>query len=74
MTALKKELMNYINDIPDERLYAIKPLLYMLAEDTFVIEKVDFEDLTNEEKESVIKARKEYENGETINHNDINWD
>ena len=74
MTVLKKELIECINDIPDEKLVALKPLLYMLVEDTVLIEKIDFEDLTDEEKESVEQARAEYARGETIKHEDINWD
>ena len=74
MTVLKRELIEYINDIPDEKLIAIKPLLHMLMEDTMLIEEVDYDDLTEDEKESVIQAELEYARGETIKHEDINWD
>ena len=73
MTALKRELMEYIVDIPDEKLAALKPLLHMLMEDTVSLEKVDFDDLTEDEKESVIQAELEYTRGETIKHEDIDW-
>ena len=74
MSALKTELMNYIDTIPDEKLMAIKPLLFMLSNDSFVIETVAFDDLTDDEKISVMQAEQDFINGETVNHNDINWD
>lgn len=74
MTGLRAELIDYINDIPDEKLLAIKPLLSMLSKDTLSIEKVSFEDLTDYERASVIQAEKDFINGETVSHNAINWD
>ena len=74
MSALKTELMNYIDTIPDEKLMAIKPLLFMLSNDSFVLETISFDDLTDDEKISVMQAEQDFINGETVNHNDINWD
>jgi len=70
MSALKEELISYINDIPDNKLQAIKPLLYLLPSDSMTIEKVSFDDLTEDEKEAVIQGRKEYENGECTDFED----
>lgn len=36
--ALRKELQSYIADIPEQRLVALRPLLYELSLDTPVIE------------------------------------
>ncbi len=73
MSALKNELINYINIISDEKLIAIKPLLYMLSNDTLIIEKLSFDDLSDTEKASIIQSEYEYSNGETVSHNDIDW-
>lgn len=74
MTALKQNLIDYIKDIPDEKLIAIKPLLYMLYHDTVVIEKVNFDDLTPDEKKAIEEAEKEMAAGEYVRHEDIDWD
>ena len=74
MSALKAELMDYINDMSDEKLLAIKPLLFMLSKDTLTLEKVSFDDSTDDEKASVIQAEKDFINGDTVSHNDIDWD
>jgi hypothetical protein len=66
MSDLKEELINCVRHIPDERLIAIKPLLFMLYNDTPMLEAVLYEDLTAEEKESVDRGRGEYANGETV--------
>jgi len=41
--------------------------------DTVSLEKVDFDNLTEGEKTSVIQAELEYSRGETIKHEDIDW-
>ena len=72
-TPLKKELIECINDLPDEILLTIRPLFRMLIENTSTIEAVSFNDLTEEEKLSIAKSQEEYERGETVRHEDINW-
>ena len=37
------------------------------------IEAVDFNDLTESEKKASLKAVAEFTNGETISHEDIDW-
>ena len=33
MTAIRQEILDYINDIPDSKLEALKPLLTLLLDD-----------------------------------------
>jgi hypothetical protein len=70
MTALKQELINCINDIPDNKLIAIKPLLFMLSNETAILERVSFNELTSNEQKAVLKGREEYKNGECIDFED----
>ena len=74
MTVLKQNLIDCIKDIPDEKLTAIQPLLLMLYNDTVTIEKLSFDSLSTEDKESIIQAREEFRRGETVSYADINWD
>jgi len=74
MTTLKQNIIDCIKDIPDEKLTAIQPLLVMLYNDTVTIEKVSLDELTEDDKASIIQARKEFTRGETASMEDINWD
>ena len=73
MTVLKKELIDSIKEIPDNKLLVIKPLINMLLNDTLYIEKIPFEELTEVEKASILQTDKEYSNGETVPHDSIDW-
>ena len=66
MSAIRAQLINYINEIPDYKLESITPLLKMLHDDTVFIEKISFEDLSVEDKEDVLQARKDLESGNTF--------
>ena len=48
-------------------------LLQMLSAESWHIDSVDFDDLSEDDKASIIQARKEYENGETFSDDDIDW-
>ena len=74
MSTLKSELINYINDIPEEKLRAIKPLLHMLSKEDDYLEKISFDELTPEERESVLQAELDFINGDTVSHDDIDWE
>jgi len=74
MTALKQNLIDCIRDIPDEKLSAIQPLLVMLYNDTITIEKVSFDEITEDDRASIIQAREELRRGETVSMDDIDWD
>jgi hypothetical protein len=55
-TAIKQEIRGLIEVIPDRGLYALKPLLEVLADEQAVIET----DLTEEEHKSLDKCLEEY--------------
>ncbi len=67
MTTIRQEVLNYIDNIPDSKLEALKPILVVLVNDTLTIET----DLTEEEKEIIANGRKEYQSGTFVNFNDI---
>ena len=54
---LRQEIYTYIEDIPDSKLVALKPLLFALADDSIAIER----DLTDEERALIIQGMMEYE-------------
>jgi hypothetical protein len=53
---IRQELHNYIDDISENKLIALKPLLCVLADDTLVVET----NLTKEEKDIVAQGMSEY--------------
>jgi hypothetical protein len=57
MTAIKQEILDYIEIIPDSKLEALKPILSILADDTIILET----DLTDEERAIIARGREEYE-------------
>jgi len=66
MSAIRAQLIDYINEIPDYKLESIKPLLKMLHDDTVFIEKINFDDLSDEDKQDVLQARKDLRSGQTV--------
>ena len=54
---LRQEIYTYIDDIPESKLAALKPLLFALADDSIVIEH----DLTDEERALIIQGMVDYE-------------
>lgn len=59
MSAIRKEIQDYIDNIPDSKLEALKPLLSVLVNDTITVET----DLTDEEKAVIARGRDEYKQG-----------
>ena len=59
MSAIRQEILDYIDSIPDSKLEALKPILTLLANETVTIET----DLTDEEKETIRQGREEYKGG-----------
>lgn len=59
MSAIRKEILEYIDAIPDSKLEALKPILTLLANDTLTIET----NLTEDEKEIIRNGRKKYAQG-----------
>ena len=59
MTAIRKEIIDYIDDIPDSKLEALKPILTLLADEIIVVET----NLTDEEKAIVSEGSIKYKKG-----------
>lgn len=57
MSAIRQEILEYINELPDIKLEAIKPILAILVDNNITVET----DLTDEEKDVIKRGRKEYE-------------
>ena len=54
--------MGCIDDLPDNRLEALMPILALLLDDTIMLET----DLSEDEKNIVIKGRQEYKKGDFV--------
>ena len=67
MTAIRQEVLNYINELPDNKLEALRPILMLLTDETIRIET----DLTDDEKDIILKGRKEYKSGNFISLDSI---
>lgn len=65
MSPIKKQLIDVIDYLPEKE----QTLLFEIAK------RFISDDIATEDDISAIQtARKEYANGETVNHNAINWD
>ena len=58
MSAVKKEIQEYINVLPDKALLALRPLITLLIAEEPIVET----DLTDEEKGIIRRGRMEYKN------------
>ncbi len=68
MSAIRQEILEYINELPDIKLEAIKPILAILVDNNITVET----DLTDEEKDIIKRGRKEYENENFVSLDSIN--
>jgi len=59
MSAIRNEILNYIDNIPDSKLKALKPILTLLVDETIIIET----NLTDKEKAIILQGREEYKQG-----------
>jgi len=59
VSAIKKEIQEYINVLPDNALMALKPILTLLIAEEPIVET----DLTEEEKAIILRGREEYSKG-----------
>jgi len=50
--------------MPDSKLVVIKPLLFLLSNTP--LEEISFGDLSDDEREAVLRGRSEYKRGECI--------
>jgi hypothetical protein len=55
--AIRQELHSYIDMLPERNLYALKPILSILAEPSYLLET----DLTEEEKVIIAEGDREFE-------------
>ena len=57
MTAIRQEVLNYIDEIPDAQLEALRPILRLLTSADHIIIETD---LTDDEKATIAAGREEY--------------
>jgi hypothetical protein len=67
MSAIKKEIQEYISVLPDNALMALKPILTLLINEEPIVET----NLTEEEKAIILRGREEYLKGTYIPISDI---
>lgn len=67
MTAIRQEILSYIDDIPDSKLEALKPILTLLLNDTIIIDT----NLTDAERDIIISGREEYKKGDFVSLDSI---
>ncbi len=65
MSPIKKQLFDVIDCLPEQE----QILLFEIAKRFIVDDVANADDII-----AIREARKEYADGETINHNAINWD
>ncbi|GHV18768.1 hypothetical protein FACS189425_08210 [Clostridia bacterium] len=70
MSALQLEIIDFIRVLPDSTLETLKPLIYKLSQDEIFVERVTFDELSEDEQQSVIRGRKELARGECIDFED----
>lgn len=70
MSTVKEMAVSYINDLSEDTITALLPLLKKLTDNSVYLESVSFDELTDDEKESVIKGRKDYDDGNYIDFED----
>ena len=68
MSAIRQEILEYINELPDIKLEAIKPILAILVDNNITVET----DLTDEEKDVIKRGRKEYEKENFVSLDSLN--
>lgn len=69
VSELRKDVQDCIDRLPDSKLEALRPLLYLLAGD--MGEAVIETDLTDEEKAIIRAGREEYKKGNFIPLSDL---
>jgi hypothetical protein len=71
MTALRKQMHEYIDNIPESKLLILKPLFHLVSEEVVYVEPISFGDLEEDEKAAVIQGRKDYEEGLYTDFEDV---
>ena len=62
MSEIRAEVQEYIDNLSDKKLAALKPILTLLIDEPLVFET----DLTDEEKEIIRQGEEEYKKGEYV--------
>ena len=70
MSYLKETAVNYINDLSEDTIKVLLPLLKKLTDNSIYLENISFDELTEDEQEAVIKGRKDYDDGNYIDFED----
>ena len=70
MPTVKETAVSYINDLSEDNIMVLLPLLKKLTDNSVYLESVSFDELADDEKEAVIKGRKEYDDGDYIDFED----
>ena len=68
--SVKEIAVSYINDLPEDTVTALLPLLKKLTDSFVYFENITFEELTDDEKEAVIQGRKDYDDGNYVDFED----
>ena len=68
ISEIRKEVLECIDQIPDTKLEALKPILLLLVNDSPIVENV----LTEEEQAIIRAGREEYEQGGFVPLSSIN--
>ena len=75
MSTIKAELIDYISNLPDYKLVALKPMLELISTDEVtIIEKINFDELEEDEKQAIVQGKADYKKGNTFAHDTIDWD
>jgi len=67
VSEIRAEVQEYIDNISDQKLAALKPILTLLIDEPLVYET----DLTDEEKEIIQQGEEEYKKGEYVSLNSL---
>lgn len=70
MAPISQQIAGMVDMLPEQD----QALAFELVKKLVLAWDPDFTKLTQPEKEEIDKAQKEFENGETVPHNSINWD
>lgn len=70
MAPISQQIAGMVDMLPEQD----QALAFELVKKLVLAWDPDFTKLTQTEKEEIDKAQKEFENGETVPHNSINWD
>ena len=68
--SVKETAVSYINDLSEDTIAALLPLLKKLMDNSIYVENISFDELAYDEKESVSKSRNDYDGGNYIDFED----